>query len=71
MASTIQIDRLVKFVDGHDVGNGNAGTNVLAVSLDRSSLLVTIPATDGWGNVRHYADWIPATVKAAREWLGY
>lgn len=63
------IDLVVAFLNGHSVSN--PGPTVVAMADDGLSVVVRTElhhADTGWQSVE---ETIPATMRAARDWLGY
>jgi hypothetical protein len=60
---------VVAFLNRHDIGFGNA--NVLRVSEDGATLTVCGSATNADNEPFSEVETIPATMQAARDWLGY
>lgn len=63
------LDRLVEFLNGHDVASGRP--TVVAVAPNGTTVTVRTEEhheATGWRDVE---ETIPATMQAARDWLGY
>lgn len=63
MSNTNQLAALVNFVNSHDPCQAELTEN--------NMLLVSTDAVFPDGHVERVHETIPATLKAAREWLGY